>query len=172
MATIVPLPKNAKITELNNYLPVARTSVIMNCFERQVEDHITSTLPVTLDPLQFAYRPNRSTDDAITITLHTALSHLDKRKTYVRMLFIDYNSAFNTVIKLEALGLNPALCNCVLDFLIGRPQVVKVGNNISASLILNTGAPQRCVLSPLLYSLFTHDCPPPTQSSSLQLTQQ
>jgi hypothetical protein len=25
-------------------------------------------------------------------------------------------------------------------------------------LILNTRAPQGCVLSPLLYSLFTHDC--------------
>ena len=45
-----------------------------------------------------------------------------------------------------------------MDFLTGRPQVVKVGNNISISPILNTGAPQRCVLSPLLYSLFTHDC--------------
>ena len=26
-----------------------------------------------------------------------------------------------------------------------------------ATLILNTGTPQRCVHSPLLYSLFTHD---------------
>ena len=58
-------------------------------------------------------------------SLHTALSHLDKRITYVRMLFIDYSSAFNTIvpskltIKLEALGLNPALCNWVLDFLTG-----------------------------------------------------
>ena len=37
------------------------------------------------------------------------------------MLFIDYSSAFNTIvpsklIKLEALGLNPTLCNWVLDF--------------------------------------------------------
>jgi hypothetical protein len=38
------------------------------------------------------------------------------------------------------------------------PQVVRVGNSTSATLILNTGAPQGCVLSPLLYSLFTHDC--------------
>jgi hypothetical protein len=41
---------------------------------------------------------------------------------------------------------------------MGRPQVVKVGNNTSTWLILNTGDPQCCVLSPLLYSLFTHDC--------------
>ena len=99
------------------------------------------------------------------------------------MLFIDYSSAFNTIvpsklIKLEALGLNPALCNWILDFLMGRPQVVRVGNNISTSLILNTGAPQGCVLSPLLYSLFTHGqahpwpSTPPTQSSSLQTTLQ
>ncbi|CDQ55918.1 unnamed protein product [Oncorhynchus mykiss] len=58
-ATIVPVPKKAKVTELNDYRPVALTSVIMKCFERLVKDHITSTL----DPLQFAYRPNRSTDD-------------------------------------------------------------------------------------------------------------
>ena len=36
--------------------------------------------------------------------------------------------------------------------------MVGVGNNTSATLILNTGAPQGCVLSPLLYSLFTLDC--------------
>jgi hypothetical protein len=37
---------------------------------------------------------------------------------------------------------------------MGHPQVVKVGNNTFTSLILNTGKPQGCVLSPLLYSLF------------------
>ena len=36
--------------------------------------------------------------------------------------------------------------------------MVRVGNNTSTTLILKTGAPQGCVLSPLLYSLFTHDC--------------
>uniref|UniRef100_A0A8C7GLL8 Reverse transcriptase domain-containing protein n=1 Tax=Oncorhynchus kisutch TaxID=8019 RepID=A0A8C7GLL8_ONCKI len=80
------------------------------------------------------------------------------------MLFTDYSSAFNTIVpsklitKLRNLGLNTSLCNWILDFLTGRPQVVRVGINTSATLILNTGAPQGCVLSPLLYSLFTHDC--------------
>ena len=139
-------------------------SVAMKCFETLVMAHINTIIPETLEPLQFAYRPNRSTDDAISIALPTALSHLDKRNTYVRMLFIDYSSVFNTIVssklinKLRSLGLNTSLCNWILDFLTGRPQVVRVGNNTSATLILNTGAPRRCGLSPLLYSLFTHDC--------------
>jgi hypothetical protein len=80
------------------------------------------------------------------------------------MLFIDYSSAFNTIvpskliIKLEALGLNHALCNWVLNFMTGCPKVVKVGNNIYTSLILNTGPHMGACLTPLLYSLFTHDC--------------
>ena len=37
--------------------------------------------------------------------------------------------------------------------------MITVGNNTSATLILHMGAPQQgCVISPLLYSLFTHDC--------------
>ena len=80
------------------------------------------------------------------------------------MPFIDYSSAFNTVVpsklfnKLRTRELNTSLCNWILDFLTGCPHVVRVGNNTSATLILNTGAPQGCVLIPLLYSLFTHDC--------------
>ncbi|KAK3526890.1 hypothetical protein QTP86_003604 [Hemibagrus guttatus] len=33
-----------------------------------------------------------------------------------------------------------------------------MGRHVSASLILSTGAPQGCVPSPLLYSLYTYDC--------------
>ncbi|KAI3372967.1 hypothetical protein L3Q82_023407, partial [Scortum barcoo] len=56
------------------------------------------------------------------------------------------------------LGLNSALCDWILNFLTGRPQAVRMGSTTSSTLTLNTGAPQGCVLSPLLYSLFTHDC--------------
>ena len=64
----------------------------------------------------------------------------------------------NLITKLRTLGLNTSLCNWILDFLTGHPHVVRVGNNTSATLILNTGAPQECMHSPLLYSLFTHNC--------------
>jgi hypothetical protein len=60
------------------------------------------------------------------------------------MLFIDYSSVFNTIvhsqliIKLRILGLNTYLCNWTLDFLKGRPQVVRVGKNTNTMLNLNT----------------------------------
>ena len=85
----LPVCNTVKVTCLNDSLPVALTSVAMKCFERLVMVHINTIISETLDPLQFAYRQKRSTDDAISIALHTALSHLDKRNTYVRMLFID-----------------------------------------------------------------------------------
>ena len=80
------------------------------------------------------------------------------------MLFIDFSSAFNTIIpqqltrKLSLLGLNTSLCNWILDFLTGRPQTVRIGNNTSTTTTVSTGASQGCVLSPLLFTLLTHDC--------------
>ncbi len=164
-SVIIPLPKNSKPSCLNDYRPVALTSTVMKVFERLLKKHICSSIPATLDPLQFTYRPNRSTDDTISQVLHSSLTHIDsKNGNYVRLLFIVYSSAFNTIVhtklavKLSDLGLNTSLCDWIQDFLTGRPQVVKVGQFTSNSITLNIVAPQGCVLSPLLYSLYSHDC--------------
>ncbi len=135
-------------------------------------------LPASLDPLQFAYRRNRSTDDAIAFhPAHCSLPPGNKN-TYVRMLFVDYSSAFNTIVpatlveKLQTLGLNRSLCSWILDFLTGRSQVVRMGNNTSSPLILNTGAPQGCVPQPTPVPHTTvqlHTAP--LSSSNLPMTQ-
>lgn len=37
---------------------------------------------------------------------------------------------------------------------------MKLGPHLSSTRTLSTGSPQGCVLSPLLYSLYTSDCSP------------
>jgi hypothetical protein len=61
--TIATVPKNTKVACLNDYRPVALTRLVMA--------HINTIIPDTLDPLQFAFHPNRFTDDAISIALNT-----------------------------------------------------------------------------------------------------
>ncbi|KAI3367045.1 hypothetical protein L3Q82_009676, partial [Scortum barcoo] len=47
--------------------------------------------------LQFAYQPGVGVEDAILYLLHRAHSHLDKGSGTVRILFLDFSSAFNTI---------------------------------------------------------------------------
>ncbi|KAK3574274.1 hypothetical protein QTP86_004379 [Hemibagrus guttatus] len=163
-STIIPIPKKPKITGLNDYRPVALTSVVMKSFERLVLAYLKNITGPLLDPLQFAYRANRSVDDAVNMGLHFILQHLDKSGTYVRLLFVDFSSAFNTIIptllqtKLTQLSVPSSICQWITSFLTDRHQLVKLGKFKSNSRTTSTGAPQGCVLSPLLFSLYTNDC--------------
>lgn len=89
---------NTNPTCLNDYRPVALTPIVMKCFERLVLAQLKMCLPPTLDPHQFANRSNRSTEDAVFTALHCVLSQQDNKNTYARMLFVDFSSAFNSVI--------------------------------------------------------------------------
>ncbi|KAL0181926.1 hypothetical protein M9458_021301, partial [Cirrhinus mrigala] len=57
-STIIPVPKKPKTTGLNDYRPVALTSVVMKSFERLVLTYLKDITGPLLDPLQFAYRAN------------------------------------------------------------------------------------------------------------------
>ena len=90
-------------------------------------------------------------------------SHLDKSGSYVRVMFMDFSSAFNTVQphllikKLLDLGANHTLVLWSKQFLCDRPQIMSLTGTISDELIVNTGAPQGCVLSPVLFSVYTNE---------------
>ena len=52
------------------------------------------------------------------------------------------------------------------DFLTDRVQQVSVNGHMSTSVISSTGSPQGCVLSPLLFIMYTDSCRSPQESSS------
>ncbi|KAK3511626.1 hypothetical protein QTP70_013648 [Hemibagrus guttatus] len=163
-SAIVPVPKKTKITGLNDYRPVALTSVVMKSFERLVLSYLKDITDPHLDPLQFAYRANRSVGDAVNMALHFVLQHLDSPGSYARILFVDFSSAFNTIIpallrdKLFQLNVPDSMCSWITDFLTDRRQFVRLGTHVSDLQHISTGSPQGCVLSPLLFSLYTNGC--------------
>ena len=62
---------SASLHQHCDYCPVALTSVVVNVLERlTVLTHMKSVTNSNVDPLQFAYRDNRYTDDAGALALH------------------------------------------------------------------------------------------------------
>ena len=90
-STVCPVPKKKNPTTLNDYRPVALTPIVMKCFEKLVLQRLLSFVDQYLDPCQFAYKPNRGTDDAILTLLHNAFFHLNKPGSFVHILFIDFS---------------------------------------------------------------------------------
>ena len=164
ISQIIPVPKK-KLPLVNNDLrPVALTSVLMKSLERIIKWKLCEQVNDTRDPLQFAYCKDRNTEDATVSLLHELQSHLDKTNVYARVLFIDFSSAFNTIKpftmanKLNDMNVSPNLIKWIHCYLTDRSQYVKFKGVLSDVVRTNTGAPQGCVLSPLLFTLYTNDC--------------
>jgi len=162
-ATVIPVPKKSSPKELNDYRPISLTSVPFKTLERIVQERLSKESSKVLDNLQFAYQKKRSVEDATLTLTNLIYKHLERPNTYARTLFIDFSSAFNTIKphiligKLLRLGISPSLCTFVLDFITERRQTVKIGNKLSSVIVINTGSPQGCVLSALLFILYTND---------------
>lgn len=124
----VTVPKRSTITPLNNFLPVALTPAI------------------SWYQYQFVYQTKRTTEDTIATILHSVLSHLEKWWSYIRKFFLDYSSAFITIVrdilipKLANLGLPQPTCSWIKDFLVNQPQQVKLGPHVSSVGTLSTGS--------------------------------
>ena len=107
-------------------------------------------------------------EDAI---LKIVLKHLEQPKACAVVLFVDFSSAFNTIrlhILLERMKTtrgNAFTIKWYHSFMTGISQLVRVNRTHSLSLTTNPGAPQGCVYSPLLYTLYTSDCKSTTSGS-------
>ena len=76
-STIIPAPPKTKVSSLNDYRPVALTSIAMKVFECLVLRYLKTSTDPLLDPHQFTYRANRSVEDAVCLGLHHVLKHHD-----------------------------------------------------------------------------------------------
>ena len=100
-SVICPVQNNNKKQKrnpcLNDYRLIAMTSTVMTCFERIILHQLMKHTKTHLDPYHFAYKHNGSTEDATLTLLHNAYTHLEKPGSFVRILFIDFSSAFNII---------------------------------------------------------------------------
>lgn len=121
----IPVSKSSAPRCLIDNRPIVLISAVIKCFERLILQHMEACLPQNLGFYCFAYSANRSAEDAIATPLHRTL----EPRNCIRMLFIDYSSAFKTIIpeilvdKLTNISLPPSTCAWIMDSLSKSPLV-------------------------------------------------
>ncbi len=134
-----------------------------------------STGPL-LTPCSLSTEQTGPVDDAVNMGLHFILQHLDRPGTYVRILFVDFSSAFNTIIpdtlqnKLTQLSVPTSICQWINSFLTDRQQLVRLGKFSSSTRTTSTGAPQGCVLKTPLSSSWSLQTTPHRSASFRTVT--
>ena len=161
---ITPVLKkpNLDCDDASSYRPISNLSVISKLLERLVLSRITSYLDSNnlSPPHQSAYRQYHSTETAVLKVFSDALVAADSGKITLLVL-LDLSAAFDTVdhsILLQRLNSHFGFCGSALEwvdsYLNERKCQVRVGEDISGTLLLNCGVPQGSVLGPTLFTMY------------------
>ncbi|EFA12510.2 putative RNA-directed DNA polymerase from transposon X-element-like Protein [Tribolium castaneum] len=167
MATVIFIPKPGKDPKFpQNHRPISLLSAVGKVAKRLIRSRLlqlTQERHIVPDE-QFGFRSNHSTtDQLLRVVEHASISI--ERKQVTGAVFLDVAKAFDAVwhdrliYKLHQTGIPLAMVQMIRSFLDGRRFQVRINNSVSDPQDLEAGVPQGSVLSPLLYSIFTHDIP-------------
>jgi hypothetical protein len=148
----------------SSFRPISMTSILVRTFEHLIHRPLSALLETNniFHPLQFGFRKNRSTLDAIN---YLQSNTRDMYKTSHQMpcptLFLDLVRAFDRVWPtrlmqyVELAGITGRAWRWIYAFITRRRRIRTVdSNHHSAWQALQFGVPQGAVLSPLLFNLF------------------
>lgn len=143
---------------LNDYCPVALTSVLMRSFKCIVKKFLLSMTQSVIDPLQFACLPRKGVEDAVATLLNLVVRHLEGRITLVCLCFADFSSAFNWKQPHVLAFTNTQHWFWNHMLVSWFPDNQARGLALMKLCLRCCCAPQACVFSPLLFMLYTNDC--------------
>ena len=164
MSRIIPIYKNGKRTNYNNYRPISLLSYIDKILEKAIHTRIYSYLTKInfFCNNQFGFRHKHSTEHAILSLMERIYKHIDVSE-YVILISIDLRKAFDVIrhdillSKLEHIGIRGHTLSWFKSFLEDRPHCTYANSKCSDYLNMKTGVPQGSCLGPLLFLIYMND---------------
>lgn len=159
---VIPLPKNNNPLELKDLRPISILSVLSKICEKVLHAQLCKHLELfqILPDTQSGFRKNYGCATALLEVTDDILRSTDTGNL-TALVLLDYTKAFDTInynlllAILNYIGVGPNAINLFSNYLHGRQQIVKIGNQFSQPLTITCGVPQGSILGPLLFSVYS-----------------
>ena len=164
LSRITPLPKTLPVCSIESDVrPIAITNSVAKVAESFVCNYFSYSFNESTDSNQLGCVRGRSTTQALLQIMHELFQASELSNNIIRILFIDFSKAFDLIDhnillqKFVANGLPDHITAWSLDFVSGRKQFVKIGDNCSTLLCTNAGTPQGTLAGPNNFKLLIND---------------
>ena len=159
-STFIPFPKKSNARRCDDHRTISLMSLVMKLFLKVVHQRIYRKCEELLSDTQFGFRGGFGTRDALFAVKVLVQRCRDVNKD-VYLLFIDYEKAFDRVQHdklleiLKRTGLDDRDIRIVANLYWNQLANVRVDGTLSDEVRIRRGVRQGCVLSPLLFNLYS-----------------
>lgn len=163
---IAPIFKKGNRNEPGNYRAVVVSSNLGKLYCTVLNNRLRKFCEVhkLIPDNQIGYRPGFRTSDHI-LTLKTLIEKSFSRAEKLYCCFVDFKAAFPSVsrplllYKLLGAGVGGTFLGAVKAMFDNVELSIRLEGGLSEPFAVNKGVKQGCVLSPLLFNIFTRDLP-------------
>src|SRR5271170_6549513 len=163
-AVVKPLLKKHSLPrdDLSSYRPISNLNFVSKVLERIIHTRLTNYLHSfpSICPFQSAYRKFHSTETAL-LRIHNDLTLSINEQKVSALVLLDLSAAFDTIDHhilinrlSSAFGISDSAPSVLSSYLLDCSQFVSIASASLSHSKLHNGAPQGCVLGPLL-TLYT-----------------
>lgn len=160
LSTFIPIPKKTNASKCSDHRIISLMSHVLKAFLNILQARVFRRLDERISNTQFGFRKGLGTREAL-FSIQVLIQRARDVNADVFMCFIDFEKAFDKVQHdklisiLRESGIDDRDANIISKLYSQQKAIVRVENETSEEFSIKRGVRQGCILSPLLFNVYS-----------------